>query len=125
MPLLVAATPRSDIIEEVVRPSSSSATPPPSDDGGSVESDKIWSKFKGFKPKPRTTFNREFHRLAVHMRWNPEERRQHRVELFYADFTAHVGSNVYDLELWQDLCSLCTIDPVPDSIPGCMEVSRS
>jgi hypothetical protein len=122
--LLPAGTPRSDIIEEVEGPSSSSATPAPSDNGGSVEKDNIWYRFKGFIPDPEASFNCEFNRLARHMRgkWSPEERRDWRVELFDADWEYHIGSDLGNLAHWQELCRLCHITPIPETIPGCMEV---
>ncbi|RAR03830.1 hypothetical protein DDE82_004917 [Stemphylium lycopersici] len=106
--------------DSAVAPPSSDVTPAPSD-SGSAGPISIWDTFKGFSPKPHAKFNSEFHRLAVHMRWTGEERRLKRVEVFDADWESHMGSDLGDLEMWQEFCRLCGIDPVPDTITGCME----
>jgi hypothetical protein len=95
------------------------------DDNGTVpESDTgVWSRFKGFRPNPGASFNNEFWRLSKHQGWTQEERRQYRVEMFDADFTAHFGDDVGDLSMWQEFCRLCGIDPIPAAIPECIEVS--
>ncbi|KAF1841968.1 uncharacterized protein K460DRAFT_262127, partial [Cucurbitaria berberidis CBS 394.84] len=81
----------------------------------------VWSRFEGFVPDHRASFNREFHRLAKHQGWGKEERRHFRVELFDADFAAHIGSEIFNLDHWKMLCRLCSIAPIPNDIPGCME----
>jgi hypothetical protein len=123
-----------EVPKGVVHPSSSNATPIPSDDSGSVsggsvdggyvDSDNIWATFKGFKPNPTAGFNCEFHRLARHMRskWSDEDRREWRVKLFDADWEYHIGSELGNLDHWQEFCRLCNIIPIPETIPGCMEV---
>jgi hypothetical protein len=127
--ILVTATSRSEAIKDVVDPSNSNPTPAPSDDGGSVdgssiESDNIWARFRGFTPDPTAGFNCEFSRLARHMRgkWLREERRDWRVKLFDADWEYYIGSDLGDLAAWQEFCRLCSIIPIPETIPGCMEV---
>lgn len=59
------------------------------------------------------------------MRWSREERREARIEIFDADWEAHMGSDLGSLARWQDFCRLCSLDIIPDSIPGCMEVCYS
>lgn len=85
----------------------------------------IWSQFDGFVPKPKASFNREFWRLSKHMNWTREESRSHRIEIFDADWEAHIGSELDNLEHWQEFCRLCSMNPIPTTIPGCMEVCYS
>jgi len=84
----------------------------------------VWSRFKGFEPNPSARFNSEFWRLSKHQGWTREERRERRVELFDADFAAHFGNDTGDISTWRELCRLCSIDPIPASIPECIEVSN-
>ncbi|KAI4692921.1 uncharacterized protein J4E88_001291 [Alternaria novae-zelandiae] len=99
----------------------SNATPTPSDSGG-VRASDIWYQFEGFFPDHTASFNNEFWRFCKHMRWSREERREARIEIFDADWEAHMGSDLGSLARWQDFCRLCSLDIIPDSIPGCMEV---
>jgi hypothetical protein len=107
--------------------SSISATSTPRDGDNSVScyDDDIWTRFKGFKPNPTSNFNIEFSRLARHQRWTRKERHIHRIEIFDADFQAHYGNDIGDIYKWQELCRLCSIDPVPKTIPACKEVFNS
>lgn len=103
----------------------SSNTTPTTSDPGSSESrtnHSVWAKFEGFVPDPTAKFNNEFHRLAKQQCWTLKEKREYRVEMFDADFQAHIGNEVGDLREWQKLCRLCSIDPVPVTIPECIEV---
>ncbi|KAI4920267.1 uncharacterized protein J4E92_008485 [Alternaria infectoria] len=82
----------------------------------------VWSQFHGFVPKPTARFNHEFERLCKHMKWTQEERRSYRTVIFNADWEAHMGRDLENLAKWQKFCRLCSIDPVPTTIAGCMEV---
>lgn len=55
-------------------------------------------------------------------KWSREERRDWRVKLFDADWEYHIGSDLGNLAGWQEFCGLCSIIPIPETIPGCMEV---
>ncbi|KAI4627251.1 uncharacterized protein J4E87_003813 [Alternaria ethzedia] len=92
------------------------------DDEAGLREVSIWSQFDGFVPKPKASFNREFWRLSKHMNWTREESRSHRIEIFNADWEAHIGSELDNLEHWQEFCRLCSMNPIPTTIPGCMEV---
>jgi hypothetical protein len=109
------------VLENVAATSVSDATPTPGDNGG-IRSSDIWYQFEGFTPNPTASFNNEFWRLSRHMRWTPEERRKARIEIFDADWEAHIGSDLGNLAHWQEFCRLCSLDLIPDSIPECMEV---
>jgi hypothetical protein len=97
--------------------SSASSALAASDDGISV-----WHQFDGFMPDPSAPFSNEFWRLSRHMGWDEFDRRLHRIEIFNNDFEDHYGGDTGDPDTWQKLCSVCSIDPIPDTIPGCMEV---
>ncbi|KAF2852961.1 hypothetical protein T440DRAFT_477326 [Plenodomus tracheiphilus IPT5] len=86
---------------------------------GFVYEDYVWGQFEGFLPNPHASFNDEFQRLAIHQGWNREERREHRLELFNADWEAHIGSDINNLKHWQELCRLCWIASIPDTIEDC------
>lgn len=101
--------------------SSAGATPAPSEAGGTDVSDNMWSRFEGFVPDNRASFNRAFHRLSKHMGWNEEECRRYRVELFDADFAARVVSVIFNQDEWKELCRRCKIDPIPNDIPSCLD----
>jgi hypothetical protein len=135
--MIAAATPGADIVPESVpesvpdlsssgqaneNPSSSIAMPATNDDDGSVNTFSIWNQFDGFNPDPQATFNKEFRRLAHYMRWTRQERREWRLEIFDADWDAHMGRDLGDLSQWQKFCRLCSIDPVPETIPECINV---
>jgi hypothetical protein len=92
-----------------------SVTQTSSDDGG-VRSSDIWYQFEGFIPNPTSRFNNEFWRLSK------QERRKFRIEIFDADWEAHIGSELGNLAHWQEFCRLCSVVPIPNSIPECMEV---
>ena len=68
-------------------------------------------------------FNKEFYRLAKRCKWDKDERKKQRILLFDAEFDAHFGSDATSLKNWQKLCHLCTINPAPETIPECMNVS--
>jgi hypothetical protein len=135
--MIAAATPGADIVPESVpesvpdpsssgqaneNPPSSIAMPATNDNDGSMNTFNIWAQFDRFKPDPQASFNKEFHRLARYMRWTRQERRDWRVEIFDADWEAYMGSDLGDLGQWQTFCGLCNIDPVPETIPECMDV---
>jgi hypothetical protein len=103
---------------------SDSSTTAASDDSSAISeiADSVWHQFKGFKPNPTATFNVEFWRLSKHQGWNPKERRYRRIELFDADFEAHYGKEISDINKWHDLCRICSIILVPDTIPDCIDV---
>jgi hypothetical protein len=114
--------PVADVVpENAAGPPDLSVTQTSSDDGG-VRSSDIWYQFEGFIPNPTSRFNNEFWRLSKHMRWEDEERRKFRIEIFDADWEAHIGSELGNLAHWQEFCRLCSVVPIPNSIPECMEV---
>jgi hypothetical protein len=55
-------------------------------------------------------------------KWFREERRDWRVKLFDVDWEYYIGSDLGDLAAWQEFGRLCSIIPIPETIPGCMEV---
>ncbi|KAH9871760.1 hypothetical protein J1614_006016 [Plenodomus biglobosus] len=95
------------------------AETPANDAGGPNNVYNVWNQYKGFTPNPRATFNNEFCRLARHQRWDREQRRSQHLRLFNADWEAHIGSATNDINIWQDLCRLCWIAPLPPTIEQC------
>ncbi|KAL5115728.1 hypothetical protein ACEQ8H_006336 [Pleosporales sp. CAS-2024a] len=81
----------------------------------------IWTQFEGFIPNHSATFVNEFWRLSRHMRWDKKERGLYRAQLFEADFENHYGKDIRDLAAWQDFCRICSVQEIPETIPGCIE----
>ncbi|KAI0571439.1 hypothetical protein Alg130_10884 [Pyrenophora tritici-repentis] len=83
-----------------------------------------WRHFKGFTPESDKSFSEEFSRLAQRCKWDKEDRKKYRILLFDPEFDGH-SNDASSLESWQLLCRLCSINPVPDSIPKCMNALDS
>ncbi|KAH7088222.1 hypothetical protein FB567DRAFT_620545 [Paraphoma chrysanthemicola] len=122
------------VFSENAAMTSENATPVPSDDGGSVSEEDhgtgsdigggVWYQFKGFKPDPNAPFRQEFWRLSLHLQhrgWTREEIREQRAILFEGDFDETFGTDFGSLADWQEFCRICSIVPVPDTIPECVE----
>ncbi|KAG9192030.1 hypothetical protein G6011_10764 [Alternaria panax] len=114
----------SKFFESSVTLSTRNATLTPSANGG-ARSSEIWYQFEGFTPNPTASFNNEFWRLTKHMRWTLEERREQRVMIFDADWEEDIGNEFGNLAHWQEFCSLCSIDSIPDTMLDCMEALES
>lgn len=91
-------------------------------DGSAWFSHTIWTQYDGFIPDPDADFLDEYERLADHMGWDTDERKEYRPEFLGAEFESYYGNNSKCLRNWLKLCRVCLIEPVPRSIEDCTTV---
>lgn len=70
----------------------------------------------------------EFYRMCDFMRWDKEsvEKSEARDRLKIAmtnQFNDIYGTNVHSLASWQKLCQVIEIDPIPENLEACRQVS--
>lgn len=69
-------------------------------------------------------FIEQFKQLAIENGWSKKEKAKHRYDFFDEAWDAAFGTDMSKLEKWQELCQMCKIEPVPESINKCKKVSQ-
>lgn len=111
--------------------------------GGNDESDPIYQYFQQY-PKfdynPRASYITEFQRLATKLGWkNGKLKHEKRnafsaavIDAFENDIDAFINnsgdfnvnsSGKRDLTMWQTICEILSLDPIPETITKCRKVS--
>ena len=88
----------------------------------------FFSKYSKFHYQPRNSPTTEFNRLCEEYRWEKRsaERKDAREEFNIAikmEFNSLYGSDENDINNWYKLCHVLRIDPVPNTLKKCHEVS--
>ncbi|KAL5115727.1 hypothetical protein ACEQ8H_006335 [Pleosporales sp. CAS-2024a] len=90
-----------------------------SSNGCSDEGSSYFAQFSNFKENPDASLAEEMGRLGIQEQWSKKEKKAHLIAACDAEFVRYFGSNVSKLSAWQNMCRMCQIEPVPDSITKC------
>ena len=89
---------------------------------------RFFSQYSKFQYQPRNSPITEFNRLCEEYRWEKRsaEKKDAREEFNIAikmEFNSLYGSDENDINNWYKLCHVLRIDPVPNTVKECREVS--
>lgn len=95
--------------------------------GPAVHINAFFAHYPTFQYNTTTPVTREFRRMCTFFHWggNSTQRKDARESLGTAmvlQFNAFYGTDIHDINSWQNLCQVLEIDPIPDSITACRKV---
>jgi hypothetical protein len=90
--------------------------------------DSFFAEYSTFEYDPSAPVWTEFNRMCNVFGWDAEdyemrEARRNFKSAIVQQFNGLYGTNIDDLNAWQELCHILDIEPVPESLEGCREVS--
>jgi hypothetical protein len=97
----------------------------PSSDSISPLAD-FFAQYPEFDYNPSAPVTSEFYRMCRFFKWSKEQREPERE--FFRDamtqqFNTIYGTDVDSLSAWKNLCQVLRIDPIPDELNACRNVS--
>lgn len=81
--------------------------------------DSYFAQFEGFKENRNASFTNELNRLAKSQKWSLREKEKQRMMAFEIEFDLHIGEDIGNLQIWQQLCKDCRIERLPTTIGKC------